>query len=57
MGLEVLKELSEAFGVSGCEEEVRKLIIEAIQGYVDDYSVDTIGNLIALKKGLAPRLR
>jgi endoglucanase len=51
MGLEVLKELSEAFGVSGCEEEVRKLIIEAIQGYVDDYSVDTIGNLIALKKG------
>lgn len=47
----VLKELSEAFGVSGCEDEVREIIIEAIKDHVDEYRVDSIGNLIALKRG------
>jgi putative aminopeptidase FrvX len=47
----VLKELSEAFGVSGCEDEVRGVIIEAIRDYVDEYRVDSMGNLIALKRG------
>ena len=46
-----LKELSEAFGVSGCEDEVRGLIIEAIKDHVDEYNVDALGNLIALKRG------
>lgn len=47
----ILKELSEAFGVAGCEEEVRGVIIEAIKEYVDEYRVDSIGNLIALRRG------
>ena len=47
----LLKELSEAFGVSGCEDEVRGVIIEAIKDDVDEVRVDSIGNLIALKKG------
>jgi putative aminopeptidase FrvX len=47
----LLKELSEAFGVSGCEGEVRGIIIEAIKDDVDEYRVDSIGNLIALKRG------
>jgi len=47
----ILKQLSEAFGVSGCEDEVREIIIEAIQGHVDEYRVDSMGNLIALKRG------
>lgn len=46
----ILKELSEAFGPSGHEGEVRELIIEAIKGYVDECSVDALGNLIALKR-------
>ena len=46
----LLKELSEAFGVSGCEDEVREVIIEAIKEHVDDYRVDSLGNLIAIKK-------
>lgn len=46
-----LRELSEAFGVSGCEDEVREVIIEAIKDHVDESRVDSIGNLIALKKG------
>ena len=47
----ILKELSEAFGVSGCEDEVRGIIIEAIKDDVDEVRVDSIGNLIALKRG------
>ena len=49
-----LKELSEAFGVSGCEDEVREVIIEAIKEHVDDYHVDSLGNLIAVKKSHRP---
>jgi len=47
----ILKELSEAFGVSGCEDEVSEIIIEAIKNHVDEYRVDSMGNLIALKRG------
>ena len=47
----LLKELSEAFGVSGHEHEVRERIIKAIEGQVDEYRVDALGNLIALKRG------
>lgn len=47
----LLKELSEARGVSGNEEKVREIIREHIRPYVDGISVDSIGNLIALKKG------
>jgi endoglucanase len=47
----LLRELSEAFGVSGHEEAVRQLILEAIQDLVDEHRVDALGNLIALKKG------
>lgn len=50
----LLKELSEAFGVSGCEDEVRGVIIEAIKDHVDEYRVDALGNLIATKKSHQP---
>ncbi|MFQ6016091.1 MAG: M42 family metallopeptidase [Anaerolineae bacterium] len=46
----VLKDLSEAVGVSGDEAEVRHFIIETIKDHVDRYQVDSIGNLFALKK-------
>ncbi len=47
----LLKELSEARGVSGNEEKVREIIREHIKPYVNEISVDSMGNLIALKKG------
>lgn len=47
----LLKKLSEAFGVSGHEEEVRTLILEEIRSSVDDCRVDAMGNLIARRKG------
>lgn len=45
-----LKRLSEAVGVSGNEDEVRRIVIDAIASKVDEYRVDSIGNVIALKK-------
>jgi len=50
----LLKGLSEAFGVSGHEDAVRKLILDAIKDRVDEYNVDALGNLIALKRGTGP---
>ena len=48
---ELLKNLTEAVGVSGAEKEVRLLIRDLIADHVDEWRVDTMGNLIALKKG------
>ncbi len=49
--IDLLMELSNAFGPSGFEDEVRSLISQKVKalGYV--YSVDRRGNLIAVKKG------
>ena len=48
---ELLKNLTEAVGVSGDEKEIRLLIRDLIAEHVDSWEVDTMGNLIALKKG------
>lgn len=47
----LIKELTELFGPSGNEGEVRDFIKEKITPYADEIIVDTIGNLIAIKKG------
>lgn len=47
----LIKELTDLSGVSGDEAEVRDFIKEQITPYADEITVDTIGNLIALKKG------
>ncbi len=46
-----LKALSEAFGPSGDEENVRQVVLEAIGGQVDEHHVDHLGNVIATVKG------
>lgn len=48
-----LKALSEAFGPSGCEDDVRQIVVDAIADKVDEYHVDALGNVIALQKGTA----
>lgn len=50
-GLNLIRELSLAFGPSGCEDAVRDIIIEQIQGDCDAYTVDKAGNLIAVIRG------
>ena len=47
---ELLKVLSNAHGLSGYEENIRALIAEEIEPYVDDIRVDVMGNLIATQE-------
>jgi len=49
--VELLRSLSDAFGVSGFEGEVRELIRRLIEPYVDELKVDPLGNLIATRRG------
>ena len=48
---DLMKRLSEGFGVSGAEDDVRRLIIDEIKDKTDEITVDTMGNVITLKKG------
>lgn len=47
----LLKRLSEADGVSGNEHKIRDIIIKEITPYVNKISLDSMGNLIAVKYG------
>ncbi len=49
--LELAKRLTEAFGVSGFEEEIRAAIRAEIAGTVDEIKVDVLGNLVAFRRG------
>ena len=46
-----LRQLSEAAGVSGYEENVRKLVIEQFREFTDEVRTDKMGNIIALRRG------
>ncbi len=47
----ILKELSEAVGVSGAEDAVRKLILSAIDGHAEHIRIDPLGGVSAVKLG------
>ena len=51
MDYELLQRLSEGAGVPGREEAIRELISGELEGVVDSLETDTLGNLIAHKKG------
>lgn len=51
---DILTELISFFGVSGSETQVREFIHKQIKPYVDEVKVDSMGNLIARKKGKKP---
>ena len=53
---ETLRKLLMAFGPSGRENAVRKVISDEIAPYVDSMRVDALGNLIAVKKGPGKRV-
>ena len=51
----LLKDLSDARGVSGNEGAVRELIAGALAGSVDESRVDALGNLICVRKARVER--
>ncbi len=53
----LLEKLSNAFGPSGCEDEIRRILARSLRDNVDDLQTDALGNLIAFKRGTGPEPR
>jgi len=49
--LALLKRLCDAPGISGREDAIREIVLEALTPLVDDLSVDAMGNVIGTKLG------
>ena len=49
--MELLKELTQAWGIAGREKNIRAIIKREVEPYADKMLVDPLGNLIVLKKG------
>lgn len=50
----LLEKLSNTPGVSGFEAPVREVIAELVGPFVDELRTDTLGNLIAIRRGRSP---
>jgi len=48
---DLIKQLTEAYGPSGYEHQIRQFIRKAIQGHADEIRTNALGSLIALKRG------
>lgn len=49
--VDLLRELSETFGISGFEDDVQTVIASIVQPLADDIRTDTLGNLIVTRRG------
>jgi len=49
--MELLKKLVYAFGVPGFEEEIRSIVREHMEKYLDEVKIDRLGNVIGVKNG------
>ena len=49
--IDLLEKLCNAIGVSGDEDEVRKIVLNEIKPYADEIKVDVMGNVLATKRG------
>jgi len=52
----LLEKLSNAHGISGWEGSVQQIVRDEIAPFVDEMRVDSLGNLIATKKGERPSI-
>lgn len=48
---ELLRKLSDAHGVSSYEGSVRDIIRTELEGHVDEFTEDAMGNLVAIRRG------
>lgn len=53
---EFIEKLTSTFGPSGNEELICQVIKEEVKDYVDEVRVDTLGNLIGIKKGKGKKI-
>jgi endoglucanase len=53
--VDLLRRLTEAFGPSGFEDEVREVVQQLVTPLVDEVRVDALGNLIAVKRGASDK--
>lgn len=53
----LLRELTDLNGISGNEDEVRNFIKQKAAEHADTVKVDSVGNVIAFKKGSSPRFK
>ncbi|HWQ66586.1 MAG TPA: M42 family metallopeptidase [Methanospirillum sp.] len=51
MVYELIKKLSDANGISGFEDNIKDIVRKELEGHVDEFREDSLGNLIAVKKG------
>jgi endoglucanase len=49
--VKLLAKICEVAGAPGFEARVRKIVLEEIEGFVDEIEVDNLGNIYAIKKG------
>jgi len=52
--MQLLKQLSEASGIPGHEEEIRRILTDALREHIDSITTDSLGNLIAHIEGNGP---
>ena len=48
--IQLIEKLSNACGIAGQENEIRKIVLEEIKPYADDIRTDAMGNVLAIKK-------
>lgn len=53
--VQLLRDLSQANGVSGFEDHVREVARKAFEPYADSWRTDALGNLIVFKRGSSAR--
>ncbi len=51
LNFDLFAKICKAPGAPGFENPVRKIVLQEIEGLVDEVKVDSLGNVIALKKG------
>lgn len=51
MNLEMIQEMSEAHGISGCEKEVSRVMKKWLAPVSDEITYDNLGSIIGLQKG------
>ena len=57
INLDLIREMSEAHGISGCEKEVSRVMKKDMALICDEITYDHLGSIIGLKKGhLGPKI-